>query len=292
MSTMTVVAAGFGVSVQDTGRPGFSDLGLGAAGAADRAAAALANRIVGNPVRAAVLEAVLGSVALRADGHVLVVVTGAAAPVAVERADGRVRGAAPFAVVGLEPGDVLRVGVPAVGLRTYVAVRGGVDVAPVLGSRSWDSLARLGPPPLRVGDVVPVGRDADGWPVVDAVAPPVPGPVVLDVLPGPRDDWFAPEWRSTLSSQEWTVTQDADRIGVRTSAGRPLRRADGRVGSELASEGVETGSLQVPPDGFPVLFLADHPVTGGYPVVGVVTPAAVDRAAQLRPGDRFRFRVV
>lgn len=289
MSALTVLRVGPGTSTQDLGRPGFSETGLGAAGAADRGSAALANRMVGNRGDAAVLEALLGSVTLRTDAHVVAATTGAPCPVEVASADGRVRGAAPYEVLMLRPGDELRLGVPVSGLRTYIAVRGGFGVEPVLGSRSWDSLARLGPAPLRVGDVLPVGDAADAWPNVDAVAPPVSGDAVLDVVAGPRDDWFLPSWRGLLTRQEHRVSQDSDRVGVRTTAAQPLVRALAR---ELPSEGVETGSLQVPPDGHPVVFLADHPVTGGYPVVAVLTPASVDRAAQLRPGDAFRFRVV
>jgi biotin-dependent carboxylase-like uncharacterized protein len=293
MSTLTVLQVGPGTSLQDLGRPGFSDTGLGAAGAADRGSAALANRMVGNRPDAAVLEALLGSVTLRTDRHVVAAVTGAPCPVEVTAADGRTRGAAPHAVLTLAPGDVLRLGRPTSGLRAYVAVRGGFAVEPVLGSRSWDSLARLGPPPVSDGDVLPVGNAAEGWPVVDAVAPPSPSspgvPVVLDVVPGPRDDWFDPGWRTALTGQVHHVTPDSDRVGVRTTAAEALVRA---VHRELPSEGVETGSLQVPPEGHPVLFLADHPVTGGYPVVAVLTPDAVDRAAQLRPGDPVRFRIV
>lgn len=301
MSTLTVVQVGYGVTTQDLGRPGLSDMGLGAAGAADRGSAALANRMVGNRRDAAVLEALLGSVTLRTDAYTVAAVTGAPCPVSVERADGRVRGAAAYEVLLLEPGDTLRVGLAEDRLRAYVAVRGGIAVEQVLGSRSWDSLAQLGPAPLSVGEVLPVGDASDGvgvgagagaWPVVDAVPPPLlpwPGdPVVLDVVPGPRDDWFTPEWRTTLTGQEFHVSPDSDRVGVRTTASTPLVRA---VTRELPSEGVETGSLQVPPAGFPVLFLADHPVTGGYPVVAVLTPESVDRAAQLRPGDTLRFRL-
>lgn len=299
MTTLTVVRVGPGTSVQDLGRPGFSDVGLGASGAADRGSAALAGRMVGNRPDAAVLEALLGSVSLRADGYVVAALTGAVGPVRIERADGRVRGAAVFEVITLRPGDTLHVDTATIGLRTYLAVRGGFAVEPVLGSRSWDSLAELGPPPVVIGDVLPVGDAADSWPVIDAVVPrfgPGAGPVAgtsgaasLDLVAGPRDDWFDPGWRAVLTGQVHHVTPDSDRIGVRTVAPQPLVRA---VHHELPSEGVETGSLQVPPEGHPVLFLADHPVTGGYPVVGVLTPASVDRAAQLRPGDAVRFRIV
>lgn len=293
MSALTVLRVGFGVATQDLGRPGFSDMGLGAAGAADRGSAALANRLVGNRPDAAVLEALLGSVTLRADAYVVAATTGAACPVEIERADGRVRGAASHEVLMLAPGDTLRIGTATTGLRSYVAVLGGFAVEPVLGSRSWDSLARLGPPPLSSGDVLPIGDARASWPIVDAVPQPderwPDDPVVLEATAGPRDDWFAPGWRDTLTGQDFTVGSDSDRVGVRTTAAQPLVRA---VTVELPSEGVETGSLQVPPEGFPVLFLSDHPVTGGYPVVAVLTPGSVDRAAQLRPGDTIRFRLV
>lgn len=293
MSALTVLRVGFGVVTQDLGRPGFSDMGLGAAGAADRGSAALANRLVGNRPDAAVLEALLGSVTLRADAYVVAATAGAACPVEIERADGRVRGAASHEVLMLAPGDTLRIGTATTGLRSYVAVLGGFAVEPVLGSRSWDSLARLGPPPLSSGDVLPIGDARASCPIVDAVPQPderwPDDPLALDVTAGPRDDWFAPGWRDTLTGQDFTVGSDSDRVGVRTTAPQPLVRA---VTHELPSEGVETGSLQVPPEGFPVLFLADHPVTGGYPVVAVLTPGSVDRAAQLRPGDTIRFRLV
>ncbi|ROR28991.1 biotin-dependent carboxylase-like uncharacterized protein [Curtobacterium sp. JUb34] len=293
MSALTVLQVGFGVATQDLGRPGFSDMGLGAAGAADRGSAALANRLVGNRPDAAVLEALLGSVTLRADAYVVAATAGAACPVEIERADGRVRGAASHEVLMLAPGDTLRIGTATTGLRSYVAVLGGFAVEPVLGSRSWDALARLGPPPLSSGDVLPIGDARASWPIVDAVPQPderwPDDPVVLEATAGPRDDWFTPEWRDTLTGQDFTVGSDSDRVGVRTTAPQPLVRA---VTVELPSEGVETGSLQVPPEGFPVLFLADHPVTGGYPVVAVLTPESVDRAAQLRPGDTVRFRLV
>lgn len=293
MSALTVLHVGFGVATQDLGRPGFSDMGLGAAGAADRGSAALANRLVGNRPDAAVLEALLGSVTLRADAYVVAATAGAACPVEIERADGRVRGAASHEVLMLAPGDTLRIGTATTGLRSYVAVLGGFAVETVLGSRSWDALARLGPPPLSSGDVLPIGDARASWPIVDAVPQPderwPDDPVVLEATAGPRDDWFTPEWRDTLTGQDFTVGSDSDRVGVRTTAPQPLVRA---VTVELPSEGVETGSLQVPPEGFPVLFLADHPVTGGYPVVAVLTPESVDRAAQLRPGDTIRFRLV
>jgi biotin-dependent carboxylase-like uncharacterized protein len=183
------------------------------------------------------------------------------------------------------------VGTPATGLRSYLAVRGGVVVPPVLGSRSRDTLSGLGPAPLGAGDRLPVGDTGSCGPIVADVAPAAaarPGPAELRVVAGPRDDWFTAEARQRLRTAVYQVTSDSNRSGLRLS-GPPLARS--RPG-ELASEGMPLGALQVPPDGQPILFLADHPVTGGYPVIAVVATSDVGRAAQLRPGDSVRFRIV
>ena len=268
--------------VQDRGRSEFAAIGVPRSGAADAAAAGLANRLVGNADAAAVLEVTAGGLRIRAERTVLVAVTGAVAVVTV---DGR---PAPFgAPLTLAPGAMLALGVPPVGLRTYVAVRGGIAVPPVLGSRSTDTLSGLGPAPLAPGDRLPVGDLAAEEPFVDIapVRPPSPVPV-LRVLPGPRRAWLDPAAWTALTTQEWTVTADSNRVGLRL-AGPQLTRA--RT-DELPSEGLVAGAVQVPPDGAPVLFLADHPLTGGYPVLAVVVSADLPAAAQLRPGDGVRFR--
>ena len=279
---LTVLAPGPLSTVQDRGRPGRASIGVTRSGAADRSAADLANRLVGNDPAAAVLEVTAGGLQVRAGRALLVAVTGAPAPVTV---DGR---AAPFdAPLTLHADQVLGLGIPPVGLRSYLAVRGGIDVPPVLGSRATDTLSGLGPEPVRSGDVLPVGGLAAEEPVVDVA--PVRAPStrpVLRVLPGPRRDWLAAEAWTALTAQDWTVSPDSDRVGLRL-AGPRLDRA--RT-DELPSEGLVPGAVQVPPDGAPVLFLADHPVTGGYPVLAVVTTDDLPVAAQLRPGDRVRFR--
>jgi len=191
------------------------------------------------------------------------------------------------APVLLRAGSRLALGAPARGLRTYLAVRGGLDVPPVLGSRSTDLLAGLGPPPLTHGDVLPVGEPHLPLPDVDvaAVAEPTGRELRVRVLPGPRRDWFADAAWDVLLGSAYTVTGESNRIGLRLD-GPPLeRRRDG----ELPSEGMVRGALQVPPSGRPVLLLADHPVTGGYPVVGYVHDDDVDACGQLIPGQVLRF---
>jgi biotin-dependent carboxylase-like uncharacterized protein len=274
--SLTVLATGPLTTVQDGGRPGQGALGIGRSGACDRAAARLANRLVGNGPDAAVLEVTLGGLVRRAGGA-------RDAPTPGARCSG-----AHNAPTALRAGRELRLGLPPTGLRTYVAVRGGIAVEPVLGSRSTDLLSGLGPSALSAGDVLPVGEPTGPMPGVDLAPVPDPpgGEVTVRVLPGPRADWFPPEASAVLTGTAWEVTGESNRIGLRL-AGVALERS--RTG-ELASEGMVRGALQVPPSGQPVLFLADAPVTGGYPVIGYVQDADVDRCGQLRPGQTLRFR--
>jgi biotin-dependent carboxylase-like uncharacterized protein len=284
---LEVLATGPLTLVEDLGRSGFADVGVGRSGAADPAAYLLGLRLVGHAdageATPASLEVTLGGLSVRAHGDLLVALTGAPCPADV---DGRpVPHVAP---VALADGQVLTLGVPPVGLRTWLAVRGGVAVAPVLGSRSTDTLARLGPPVPSVGDVLPVGPAPASFPVVEvAPQPSFPvGEVVLDLVPGPRADWCD---LSGLDDERWTVSSRSNRVGIRLE-GKQIHRQDAYADRELPSEGMVTGAVQVPPGGEPVVFLADHPVTGGYPVVAVLTSRAVALAAQLRPGQRARLR--
>jgi biotin-dependent carboxylase-like uncharacterized protein len=190
--------------------------------------------------------------------------------------------------IHVRTGQTLEIGMPAAGLRTYLAVRGGIDVPPVLGSRATDTLSGVGPTRPATGTRLPVGRAVDGYPVVDlAPVRGFPDETVLRIIPGPRDDWFSPAALTTLCSARYEVTADSNRVGARLD-GPALERA---IHREMPSEGMVAGALQVPPNGQPVLFLADHPVTGGYPVIAVVTDQDIDRAAQLRPGQSVRFRL-
>jgi KipI family sensor histidine kinase inhibitor len=356
-SAIEVIKPGPLATVQDLGRSGFGHLGVPHSGAADPASLRRANRLAGNPDGAAALELTLGRAEFRFLGQAWVAVAGAPAVVtlhgpdaAADSTDGATPSGAAFAV---PPGGVVRVGSPAAGLRTYLAVRGGIDVPPVLGSRSADLRSGLGPAPLRAGDVLPIGAAAEPTPGepgpagglgpadeqgpagnpgradepdpagnpgrarepdpagnpgpasnpgradepgpagglgpadgAGAALPAAAGqPTVLRVIPGPRDDWFAPGALNVLCGSTYTVTTASDRTGLRLDGPAPPRARDG----ELPSEGVVAGSIQVPPGGRPILLLADHPVTGGYPVIAVVVSADVGLAGQLRPGSKLRF---
>ena len=278
-TTLRVVKAGPSVTVQDRGRPGWAHLGVGTSGAMDRAAAALAARLVGNPGDAAGLE-IIGATELEFDRPVWVAVTGGSGPVV---ADGRpAPERTPLRVTRLQVGSAT------VGLRRYLAVRGGLTCPSVLGSRSYDSLARLGPEPLRDGATVPVGP-GDGGAVPFHDGRPAPAQRhPLRVWWGPRADWFTPAAAAAFVGRSWQVSARSDRTGIRLD-GPVLER---QVHRELPSEPMIPGSVQVSPDGHPTVLAVDAPVTGGYPVLAVVDDADLDRLAQPRPGDRLRFRAV
>ncbi len=281
MRTLTVVDAGPQTTVQDRGRPGWAHLGVPRAGALDRPAADLANRLVGNEPSAAVLETTLGGVAFDVSEPTLFVVTGADCVVTV--ADRAVAFAEPV----LAPaGARVRVGRATRGVRSYVAVAGGLAVDAVLGSRSTDTLAHVGPAVLRAGDVLPLGEP--GGPPAGVDVGPVRGylrPAVLRVEPGPRADWFRDAALTALTGSTYAVSGDSNRVGLRLE-GPALERSRE---DELPSEGIVLGAVQVPASGQPLVFLNDHPTTGGYPVIAVVDPDDLWQCAQLRPGDRVRF---
>ncbi|WP_152648332.1 biotin-dependent carboxyltransferase family protein, partial [Streptacidiphilus anmyonensis] len=237
---------------------------------------------------AAALEATTGNLALRAvGGDAWVAVTGATAPV---RVDGRPVGWG--APVRVRAGELLEVGAATAGVRCYLAVDGGFDVPAVLGSRSADLLAGLGPAPLTAGMRLPLGAPGTLGPLGPGSADQVPlaGPpaeLLLRLTPGPRRDWFEPESLAALGRARYRVSPASNRVGLRLADGPPLRRRDGL--GELPSEGMVLGAVQVPPDGMPVVFLADHPTTGGYPVVGVVPEPDLAAAAQAGPGTPVRL---
>lgn len=357
---LRILRPGLQALVQDLGRPGHGDLGVTSSGAADQPSARQANRLVGNGTGAAVLEILLGGLELEAVGGDLVLaLTGADCQAHIERRvpaevditdddEGSEEHAAPIppddgsalppadllleiavppcTPVALQEGDVLRLAVPSAGLRTYLAVRGGIAAEPVLGSSSTDTLSGLGPAPIAAGDEIAVGaaspETAVGEPEPAATELAAAGElVILRIHPGPRADWFAPDALERLTGTTWRAGSQSDRVGLRLelpesappagaltsqpsapassaepfpSAGAPSNPSSPLVrarSGELASEGMVPGAIQVPPSGLPVVFLADHPVTGGYPVIAVLAEESRGRAAQIVPGTGVCLRL-
>jgi biotin-dependent carboxylase-like uncharacterized protein len=277
-----VVRAGALTTIQDLGRPGLAHLGIPRAGAVDRDSLKLANRLVGNSENDAGLETTVVGPRLRFAAPVTVALTGAIVDATLDEE--------PVAMnAPLHPaaGSVLTVGSARRGLRTYVAVRGGIRSQAAFGSRSTDIHSGIGPSPLTSGDLLDVGVTVGSYPNVDIAPVPEPAeePQVTIVL-GPRDDLFTGRALERLVNEPFRVTDDVSRVGARLDGPELERTSD----EELLSEPVAGGSIQVPASGKPILLLAEHPTTGGYPVIAVVHSGDLGVAGQLRPGQRIRFR--
>lgn len=288
-----VVKPGLLTTLQDAGRPGFAHLGIGRAGAFDAPAMRIANALCGNPPDACALELTLLGPALRFPSDAWIAVTGA--PMSF-----RVGGAATpvWAPVRVPAGAMVELGALRSGCRGYLAVHGGFDVAPVLGSRSTDVNARLGPlggRPLQAGDSLPVADDRSSLPAsrsrrghwqIDprpwfSADPGKP----LRLLPGRHLDLLTGQARNCMFSETFTVHNNSNRVGVRL--GGP--KLEWAVPVEMVSEGCVPGLVQLPPSGQPIAFGPDCPVSGGYPRIGQIAAIDVPRLAQRRPGDAVRF---
>ena len=282
MPILEILRTGPLAVVEDLGRPGLSHLGVSRSGAADRRAHRLANRLVANPDDRATVEVTFGGFAARVSGgDVDIAVTGA-------DTDPTVNGIkfGTNSIHHVRDGEVISLGTPRAGLRSYLAIRGGICVQPVLGSRSYDVMSAIGPSPLQAGDTLPIGEHTDAYPELDQapVAAISAHAVELFVVPGPRDDWFVDP--DALVHTVWVASDRSDRVGMRLT-GRPLQHC--YPDRQLPSEGATRGAIQVPPNGLPVILGPDHPVTGGYPVIGVVVDEDVDKMAQVRPGQMVRL---
>jgi biotin-dependent carboxylase-like uncharacterized protein len=288
MTALRVIAAGPMTSLQDAGRIGFQRYGVSPSGAMDRLALAAANALVGNAPGAAGIEfMLLGGAFAVEEGEVKVAVMGAPCAVSV---DGQ---AVPTATsVRIRAGQRVTVGPAQAGVYAYLAVAGGFAVAPDLGSLSLQSRARIGGidgRPLATGDRLPLsaGRPPE---TADLALDPLgldPDAPVRVVL-GPQDDHFTAEGLATFAASTYAVTQEADRMGYRL-AGPKIAHADGY---NIVSDGIVSGSVQVPGSGEPIVMMADRQTTGGYPKIATVISADLRLLAQRRPGQAVRFVVI
>ena len=277
---ITVVKPGLFTTIQDLGRPGHRAAGVPLSGAADPVSLRLANRLVGNPATAAALEITLLGPDLRFEQDAVVALAGAVFP-----------GMPAVAAMPVRAGETLSLGHATAGCRGYLAVAGGIDVLEVLGSRSTFSPARLGGLrglPLAAGDALPVGgargvtsvTGAEGRP---SLVRPSGAGITLRMIPG---EHFASAGES-LWSITHTTSSRSDRMGVRLD-GPPLGGGD--TAGSLPSVAVLPGTVQLPPDGKPIVLLCDAQTIGGYPVIGHVIAADLPLVAQLRPGDAVHWR--
>ncbi len=279
---------------QDAGRPGQAKQGVSVSGAMDKASLAAANRLVGNSENEACVETAYGRLELACISDCLVAVTGAQCPVTVTDNQGNAHAVSGNSAIQLTAGSSLKLGEPIAGVFSYLAVRGGFDVPHVLGSASTDFMAKIGRM-LGAGEYLPVKKAGNATPSLTAVPAGLPKAremSVIDVVLGPRADWFSQESLDLFASQIWTVTVQSNRVGLRLSGATPLTRSEAMEGKELPSEGTVRGAIQIPAAGQPILFMADHPLTGGYPVIACVAEYHLDFAGQLPINAQIRFRPI
>jgi antagonist of KipI len=290
VSDLVVVEPGLLTTVQDLGRPGYQRLGIPPSGPFDRPAFVLANRLVGNPDGAAGLELTLRGPRLEARRECLVAVTGAEMPVTVND-----QAAPAWTALRLRPGDVLAFRMVTAGCRGYLAVAGGIDVPPALGSRATYLRGRLGGVegrPLQKGDALPVGPPPpgiqEGRSVPPDRRPACPAEVECRVVLGPQDDRFTANGITAFLEGPYEVTPQADRMGYRLK-GPAIAHARGH---DIISDGIPLGGIQVPGEGQPIVLLVDRQTTGGYTKIATVIGPDIARIGQTRPGQRIRFRRV
>jgi antagonist of KipI len=272
-------------TVQDLGRWGHQSDGVPVAGPMDAFSHRLANRLVANDDGAAALEVTLLGPEIQAVGDVTCAVCGAEFELSVD--DQQVPCGRPFQ---LRNGARLRFGRRIAGARATLAVRGGIDVAPVMGSRATSIISGIGPfggRTLTAGDSLPVGRMPSRAPHLTApLSLPLPhGGAKLRAIPGPHDGRFTTEAVNTFFAAAFTVTTKSNRMGYRLD-GPALAHAEF---GEILSDATPLGSVQVPKSGQPILLMADRQTTGGYPKIATVITADIPLAGQLAPGDWIRF---
>ena len=271
LSRIHVIAPGFLTTVQDLGRFGYAHFGISASGAADPLALRAGNLLVGNAENASALEMTLTGGEFAFERAAVIALTGSDFASSVPM----------WQPVEIRPGETVRSGPARNGARCYLSVRGGLDVPLVMGSASVHVMTGVGGRPLRPGDVLPIGdacvrrprNPARGVPSHNGIA-------CLRTTAGPQARWFGEE----LYAAAYRVTEESNRMGIRLHG-----PALPSPGGQMITEGVPLGTVQVPPDGQPIVLFVEHQTTGGYPKPANVISADFWRLGQLRPRDQVRF---
>lgn len=290
--SLAVLDPGLKTTVQDLGRPGYLRDGIPPSGPMDREAFLLANRLVGNEDNAAGLECTLWGPKLECRGEGLMAITGA-------EVDLKINGmrVPRWTALRVKSGDVIHVGQAKAGFQAYLALAGGIDLPPVLGSRATYLRGRLGGlegRALKKGDLLPLGRlpfpldGLEGQTVRPELMPSFSAEVEVRVILGPQDDCFTPEGIAAFLTGPYQVTPQADRMGYRLEGPKvPHKR-----GHDIVSDGIPLGGIQVVGEGQPIILLVDRQSTGGYTKIATVISLDIGRVAQARPGDQIRFRQI
>ena len=289
---LEIVSPGLMTSVQDLGRFGSQALGMPVAGATDPVAFRLANAVLGNPEGMAALEIGYLGPALLAAADGVRVVLGGKARLTLQPADGsEARAVKPWRSLLLRRGDRLAVGAVEEGGIAYLAVAGGFAIPAFMGSLSTYMRSGLGGfegRALKAGDRLPLNMTAAEGDERELAEEIDYGSGPVRVVLGPQDDRFTPKGIETFLSATYTVTKEADRMGIRLEGDS----VEHTRGADIASEGVVTGSIQVPGNGKPIILMADRQTTGGYTKIATVISADLPRVGRMKPGDTLSFAAI
>lgn len=289
MGTMTVITPGLLSTIQDEGRFGYMQTGFSPGGAMDSFALKLANILVGNAPGDGAVEMTMLGMTVAFDQETVVAVTGAQLPLTLNGKPVSMNESIPVC-----PGDVLVCGPMSAGMRSYLAVAGGFDLAPAMGSMSTNLKCGLGGfegRPLKKGDRLPLRHSFTLQQLGHRQTTPpayMEEALVLRVILGPQDDMFTHKGLQTFLSKTYTVSDKSDRMGIRLE-GPAIENING---VDIISDGIATGSVQIPPAGTPIIMMADRQTTGGYAKIATVISADLKRIAQARPGSKLRFKAI
>lgn len=295
MSSIKIINGGLMTTVQDKGRFGYQASGMQVSGVMDRYSAIIANALAGNDADAALLETTFIGPEIEAQERLLVAVTGGQPIISIDGRD-----AAPYRTHVLQPGQRLKVAGMKSGIRAYIAIAGGIDVPVVMGSRSTNLKLKIGGcsgRKLNAGDILPVGKASEQAKNVMegnasarsiSIQQDASSVKTIRIVLGPQNNYFSQETLDALEQAEYSITNESDRMGYRLS-GPAIEKT---ITKDLITDGIVFGSIQIPPNGQPIIMMADHQTTGGYPKVGTVISADLSVLAQCTPGTKLRFKIV
>lgn len=287
--SIRIISPGVLTTVQDGGRFGMMEFGIGQTGAMDSEAYRAANYLVGNDEGQAVLEATFYGPTIEFLQDTVVALTGA--DMVAQLGD---RVAPLYEAFSVKEGQRLTLGFAKNGCRAYIAIMGGIDVPKVMNSRSTDLKCKIGGfegRALKAGDVIEIGERTLSPREITARSVKNTSyleNITVRVILGPQAEYFTEKGLATFLGEEYTLTNESDRMGMRLD-GTPIENANG---VDIVSDGIVFGSVQIPPSGKPIIMMADHQTTGGYAKIATVATADLSRLAQLKPGAKVKFQEI
>ncbi len=291
MSYLKIINPGLLTTIQDYGRAGYQQDGMPVAGAMDSYAMQLANILTGNDRNDAVIEMTFLGAEIQFNLNTTIAITGA-------DMSPRINGTSisMYKTVNVNKGDILKLVGATKGCRTYISISGGLDIPKIMGSKSTYLRAKIGGlqgRKLKAGDEIYIKNNENTRKIgiremPEEVIPDYKGTIIARVILGPEDDRFTDQGIKTFFQEEYKITNQSDRMGYRLEG----KKIEHKNGADIISGGITLGAIQVPGHGQPIIMMADRQTTGGYTKIANVISVDIPYLAQLKPGDRIRFKKI